>query len=245
MLDGCRVQGRKPITTITADSWLSDQLEKPVFNLAFPASSGIHPSLPDGPCLVSCRIDGSQTEVISELKAVGFVEICVNLTYEINAPFPVSSEIDGVRHAASSDRAAVGEVAAGSFEFDRFHQDPEIPDSTASELKSTWAKNFFLGRRGDFLLVAVSSQDIAGFVQIIKKSEDCLVIDLIAVEERFRNQGIATKLIESVMTRLSDKTRTVRAGTQAANARSRALYSRLGFKVVSEECVLHLHRGES
>ena len=73
--------------------------------------------------------------------------------------------------------------------FDRFHKDPNIPNSIASEIKKQWVRNFFLGKRGDKCFIKRSSDGkVIGFL-LSNISNENIKIDLLAVDKNYRGQG--------------------------------------------------------
>ncbi|MEW6664760.1 MAG: GNAT family N-acetyltransferase [Thermodesulfobacteriota bacterium] len=143
------------------------------------------------------------------------------------------------RLAVPGDREAVAGVAGRSFLYSRFHADPLIPAGMANEIKARWAENFFLGKRGDSMIVAGVGSRITGFLQLLH-SERELVIDLIAVDPEFRKRGTARNMITFAANRLDGFDR-MRVGTQVANIPSVRLYESLGFRVANATYVFHFH----
>jgi len=89
--------------------------------------------------------------------------------------------------------------------------------------------------------MVVTSVDgkIAGFVQLLHSGRD-LVIDLIAVDRKFRRKGIARDMICFAQTAIKGFKR-MRVGTQLANIPSIRMYERLEFMFVDASYVFHYH----
>ncbi len=68
-----------------------------------------------------------------------------------------------------------------------------------------------------------------------------MTVDLIAVTAIHQNQGVAGRLIRFAWNHRRQEVDRMSAGTQLSNPLSMALYSRLGFQLISANYVLHLH----
>lgn len=141
-----------------------------------------------------------------------------------------------VRFAKPDDAPPVKALAATAFVYGRFHCDPEIGHETAAKLKAEWAGNYFSGKRGDRMIVSEDDQGIGGFLQLLTIGDET-VIDLIAVDARCRNKGVARSMIALA----AGDGRPMRVGTPVANTPSLALYEKLGFRLATASYVLHLH----
>jgi ribosomal protein S18 acetylase RimI-like enzyme len=187
---------------------------------------------------VYARIPCDQVVLSVALQKAGFRIVDVNLTFvkPIGTPAPRATEI---RDAVAEDEQAVTEIAGSAYRFSRFHLDPGFETHEADALKREWARNFFRGKRGDRLFVAVLDGTIAGFLLAMKHANAC-VIDLIAVSTNFQRKGVGTTLIAGCKRAFADAA-VISAGTQAANVASVQLYERLGFRLQASQFILHLH----
>ena len=84
-----------------------------------------------------------------------------------------------------------------------------------------WLKNFFLNLRGDLLLVSVNKSKVLGFV-LLKVKKNIIQIDQIVINKRFRNKGIASKLIINI-SNFINYTKII-AGTDSKNYSAKKLY---------------------
>ncbi len=171
------------------------------------------------------RFDLVDTNVVFE-KAIGGLRLC--------------GEGFQVRDAVPADRAGVVEVARSSFRCSRFHLDPGISRAVADRIKGDWANNYFEGKRGQRMVVAVAGGHVAGFLQLLHGRDGVMTIDLIAVDERHRRKGMAREMIALAEATATGMQR-VRVGTQVANAASIRLYEDLGFRFVEAGYVFHYH----
>ncbi|MDA0266988.1 MAG: GNAT family N-acetyltransferase, partial [Cyanobacteria bacterium] len=162
---------------------------------------------------------------------------------------PISSlseeTLKACRWATPEDEAEVTAIAAQSFTVSRFHLDPQIPNAIANQIKAAWARNFFIGQRGDWMVVAVVQGKVAGFLQLLQSQANALILDLLAVDPNYRGQGLGRSMITYAAHHCLQSLRKIQVGTQVANIPALNLYKSLGFQVEQASYVLHLHVGVS
>jgi ribosomal protein S18 acetylase RimI-like enzyme len=117
--------------------------------------------------------------------------------------------------------------------------DPAVPAGVSDELRVRWVQNFFAGKRGEAMVVAVDGDRVVGFNQLLARG-NAYVIDLIAVDPDHRKMGIAGDLIRFGDHHFADAAE-VRVSTQVANVTACRLYERMGFVLASAQYVFHLH----
>ena len=144
-----------------------------------------------------------------------------------------------LRFTKPRDKKQVVNLAKNNFRFSRFHMDPSINNSIADSIKGEWMNNYYRGKRGDKLVVAIVAEKIAGFLLLIKDNQK-LIIDLIAVDSKHRGQKIASDMIIYAESLIEHNELIV--GTQVMNIPSIRLYESLGFKMHSSEYVFHFHQ---
>jgi ribosomal protein S18 acetylase RimI-like enzyme len=101
--------------------------------------------------------------------------------------------------------------------------------------------NFFVGARGDALVVAEHDRNVDAFLLLLGPASGILTIDLIAVDRGRRRHGLGAACIGFAAAHFTDA-RMLRVATQAANVGSLRFYENLGFRTISSQYVLHLHR---
>jgi ribosomal protein S18 acetylase RimI-like enzyme len=237
------------VIQIAADRWLGE-----VMNLeAFRVSGSLAPSeaqqaahalydIVHKPSFSYARVSSHDLATAQGLEMQGFRLVDTNVTLEMDAAPLASVDSVAARPAQDGDADAVEQIARSSFEVSRFHLDPLLPAELANEIKAQWAANFFLGQRGDFMVVAEVEGEVVGFLQLLTGPESVLVIDLIAVAPKFRGRGLATAMIRYAARECAAPAR-IRVGTQVANVGSLGLYQRLGFQITASAYVFHLHGG--
>jgi ribosomal protein S18 acetylase RimI-like enzyme len=131
-------------------------------------------------------------------------------------------------------------LARRSFIYSRFHLDKAIPRETADTLKAEWVGNYFTGKRGDQMVVALVDGTIVGFLQLLYGRDKTVTIDLISVDASQRRKGIASDMIAYAEAECGDF-KQIRVGTQIANVPSIRLYEKIGFRVTGAQYVFHYH----
>lgn len=232
------------------DPWLSDVLGRGAFQLRLtkpPLSSvDIESAVAElrasgGFC--SAKVPGADVATVWTLERVGFRVVTTAVTFEKSIePDPVDERwTERIRHATPSDRDDVVRIARENFEFSRFHADPLIAKEVADATRAAWVDSFFLGKRGDALVVGTENDCPTGFNLLIKPPSGVLSIDLIAVDRSHRGKGVAHDLILGGQAVCGKGYSQYRVVTQASNVASVRLYEKLGFRLVSSTYVLHFH----
>lgn len=226
---------------IIFDDWLSQILKKNVYFLKNSFSNFNENSFPSENFLIWTKILVSDINKLNYLQKIGFYIVDTNVQL-ISSYIGKIADNTNVRFAKPTDEKFVKYIARNSFKHSRFHLDPEIPDNIACSIKELWARNFFLGKRGKWMVIVEINSEVVGFLQLISKDNNTLLIDLIAVDEKYRGRGYAKKMIYYAYKNCSNKTDKVEVGTQISNIPSLDLYTRLGFKIISSHYVLHIHK---
>ena len=231
------------------DQWLAGLFKRKVYRLKVerdlieaPASlmRDLSRTLQQGEIFCYAKVGTTDLSGIRFLESLGFnlIEATVTLRKKVGAPAGREEAVN-VRFAEDQDREGVKALAARNFIYSRFHMDPLISRDLANEVKAGWAENFFFKKRGDNMVVAYEGASLAGFLQLLYSGKD-LVIDLIAVEEKFRRMGVARHMIHFAETALKGFEE-MAVGTQIANVPSIRLHEGLGFKMASSSYTFHYH----
>ena len=225
------------------DDWLTSILGKDVFQLNLVSISNLNFSeLPGASSLVVAKLPTDAMQECISLQKSHFYLVDTNIQLQrlvgIGENF-YSSE--NVRFAEHSDEESIAKIAESSFKYDRFHTDPAIANERAAKIKSEWTRNFFKGKRGNSMIVAVEGDAISGFLQILNSNDDSIIIDLIAVNGSQRQKGIATKMIQFAIENCGMEGGNIKVGTQLSNTPSLSLYLKMGFRIISTQHIFHLH----
>lgn len=130
--------------------------------------------------------------------------------------------------------AALQEIAHKSFQYSRFHADPFVDMDKAGLSRSEWIKNSCQGR-AEKVFVAMVDGKVAGFNACKRtktgENRQIGVIDLIAANPVFKNQGVGTSLVEAAKKYYFSRGLDLIVGTQAKNIPAINLYLKCGFKL--------------
>lgn len=208
---------------------LTDPLEELDKNLTFAAKS-----------FIDVKIPVDRIGSLKLLQDLGFrlIDTNVHLLKMVGKMAPGGHKC---RFASESDYSTVCEIASSSFTKSRFHLDPLISKETADLVKKEWAGNFFKGLRGKWMVLAEVEGKVVGFLQLLKRSDSAIVIDLIAIEPNMQGKGIAGSLISFANSECLETPGDIIVGTQISNIQSLAFYVKHGFRIISADYVLHLH----
>jgi GNAT superfamily N-acetyltransferase len=221
------------------DFWLSEQLECSAFHLSdFKHFS--EDNFPEGNYFIDAKVKIEDRLHLKNLIELGFELIETNIQLKrppqyLNIPSPTC------RFAVPKDRTQIETIAMSSFTKSRFHVDPKISLSKANLIKKNWVSNFFNGVRGKWLVVSEVDNEVFGFTQILETSSTEIIIDLIAVDEKKRGQGIGQQMISYANKNCGNSNVVIKVGTQLINADSIRFYERLGFLFDSASDVYHCH----
>ncbi|HPD29437.1 MAG TPA: GNAT family N-acetyltransferase [Phycisphaerae bacterium] len=232
------------------DAWLAERLGRETYRLTVdealldPAGEAERDALLailNRPAFVYTKVSPTFMEGLRFLQRHDFRLVDTNVIFEKKAyPGRQETEDSGVRLAKPSDRDATVELARSSFRYSRFHLDPQIPRETADRIKADWVAAYFAGTRGHQMVVIQVDEEVAGFLQLLRAADGSLVIDLIAVDERYRRRGLGAEMIAFVESR-TRAGELIRVGTQIANIASVRLYESAGFRMTEAQYVFHYH----
>ncbi len=146
-----------------------------------------------------------------------------------------------VRFADNADKKPVLEICKESFFSSRFYQDKKIGKKLAKKIMQQWLLNFFKKKRGDYLIVSKINNKVTGFLLILKVN-NAYVIDLIAVVKKYRNRGIATKMLLFFENFISSKNKKkIFLTTQENNKEGLQFYFKNAFKVKHKHYIYHFN----
>lgn len=188
--------------------------------------------------LMFCRLpEGSL--VVEPLLMVGFRQVETLITYEAVVPPTPAAFPRSVELARASDLEDCAMIARGSFTWDRYHQDADIPRSVGDRIKEQWVRNAFAGRADHILVIRTATGRVGGFLLLLRQ-QSVGIVDLVAVTPECRGQGLGKALLLGALATLADTPAEVlRAGTQEANGSSAAMYLGSGFRPVAKQFTFH------
>lgn len=220
------------------DRWLTEQFGYPVEKLQF--GDGVEQGRLGGKIFIYSKVPAEKTDHVNALIKEGFLLVETHIQFKkvympANLP-PMSS----VRFSNNQDKDALLDIAQSSFEHSRFHADPQVSNELANRIKRNWVANYFSGARGTHMVVGLDGEKPVGFTQIIKTPSGDMIIDLIAVAQKFRGKGIAQAMMTFAANQIPGVKNLV-VGTQLTNASSIKSYQKLGFALEKASYTLHYH----
>lgn len=240
--------------SLTKDEWLAGVLQRPVYRFDIGDNHAeehretmagrpldIDSAMAMPRVFIYSKVSPQQVGQVSFLEEKGFRLVDTNIL--LSKPRSACFKDDGhilCRFASGSDEEETVTLAGHAFMFSRFHLDAAFDTDTANHIKSEWARNYFNGKRGDYMVVAVVKGRVVGFLQLLDRQKEDLIIDLSAVNELHRRQGIARKMIEFAEANCGDYRR-IDVGTQIANTASLTAYESIGFRFQNASYVFHYH----
>jgi len=134
------------------------------------------------------------------------------------------------RVATAADATAVGEMAARTFVYSRFHNDPLLSGKMAAHVHNEWAKNSVLGKAADCVWLAEENGRLMGFCTG-KISGETGSIVLLAVDKNFSGRGLGHNLSYKVCEWFKlQGAKVVTVQTQTSNVPAMSLYTSAGFQ---------------
>lgn len=188
------------------------------------------------------KANTADISLCGQLENLGFRIVDTNVQLKVKKYHSQATKANAslVRESMASDQAEVGKIAKESFIYSRFHLDSKVDDSIANAIKKEWVENYYKGKRGDAMIVAVLQNEICGFVQLIEK-ENFWIIDLIAVSKKAQGKGIGKALIQYCFNKYKNFEYGI-VGTQVSNIPSLNFYERLGYRVHKTQYVFHYNK---
>jgi ribosomal protein S18 acetylase RimI-like enzyme len=224
------------------DKWLSAQLKYPAYNInninykSFNFSEYRHEKI-----LISIKSNKEIKKAFLKKNKIKLIE--KNLTFfKISKKKKIEDNyFKNIRLVNSLDKKKILDIAKNSFINSRFFKDKEIKKKLARKIKRNWVLNFFIKKRGKYLIVSESYKKVVGFLLILKSKND-YIIDLIAVKKNHQNLGFGTKMIEFLENIVLKRNKVrIYVSTQSNNKDSIKLYVKNKFKVKYKKYVYHFN----
>lgn len=132
-------------------------------------------------------------------------------------------------------------IARDAFQHSRFFNDTRLPKIKAANIYLHWTECAF-GLDNKYFAICKRDNQIAGFI-LFSITEDVRtgVIELIAVDEKFRGQSVGKSLIQRMELFCFEKSIiNINVGTQVDNISAIQFYNATGFRYVGCNSVYHL-----
>lgn len=185
--------------------------------------------------IVDAKLPAGQRDSIAKFQALGFCKAAVMIELVQPAPRDLPAPAMVPKTVAHLTLApAVLRQHAENFIFQRFRQDPQLPQAASIKLMEIWIKNALAGRRN---VVAIRNNFCTYSI-----ADAALTIDLLSCIDR--GQGVATQLLTAVMAvARAAGVGQVRVTTEAENVIALRTYIRAGFVPENSTVALHFVRG--
>jgi ribosomal protein S18 acetylase RimI-like enzyme len=185
-------------------------------------------------CLVTL-IGLDQTAVIVAAEDAGFRSYDVRLEFD-RAPRDSGAAAEPIA-ATNADLPRFETIARASFSDSRFYADPNFADESAAEMYALWV------RRGmnDPERLLLTTKELGGFIVCHCNAVTGIgTVELIAVDDRVRGNGVGSQLLKSAEAAFSDAGMArARVVTQAGNVAAQRFYQRWGYRTASASLWLH------
>lgn len=135
--------------------------------------------------------------------------------------------------------AGIEEIAAKAFRSSRFFNDPRLARDRAEGVYVKWVRSAF-DRDDRYFAVCERDGAVAGF-SLVSFTDGGTVIELIAVDERFRGQKVGKAMVGALCVFAGERgAQRITVGTQADNVTAVRFYVTMGFQYAGCAAVYHL-----
>jgi len=148
--------------------------------------------------------------------------------------------IEGCRIAKIIDKNKVIKIAKKELNINRFTIDRSFKSTINKKIKKEWTMNYFKKKRGDLMVLKFDKAHLVGFLLVIK-AKNTMVIDLIAVSNKFKGKNYALQMILFAQNKLFNNTCNVQAGTIQKNKNAIRFYKKIGLKLLQKKKIFHHH----
>ena len=224
------------------DTWLSEQLGYLAYNLNYKSLKKINFSkLKFKKILITIKSTVKIKDYFLKKNKIRLITRNFVLFKNANIKTFKIYKKNEVRFANNADKKPVLEICKKSISSGRFYEDKKIGKKLAEKIMQQWLLNFFKKKRGDYLIVSKINNKVTGFLLILK-ANNAYVIDLIAVVKKFRNRGIATKMLLFFENFISSKNKKkIFLTTQENNKEGLQFYFKNAFKVKHKHYIYHFN----
>lgn len=131
------------------------------------------------------------------------------------------------------------DVSEKDFAHSKFIKDDNFRLRSGYKVYEEWIKNSIYEDKKSFAIQLSEDGDIKGFI-LFKMDYDCIVLELVKVNERYRGEGVCSQLICEIENyAMNNGIIDIHVGTQINNIAAINLYHKLGYKEVSRTSVYH------
>jgi ribosomal protein S18 acetylase RimI-like enzyme len=142
----------------------------------------------------------------------------------------------------ATDEEQLKKITVSAYRYSHYFNDPNISLKRAEAIYQEWIKNSLKGLV-DYVIVARVDKVAVGYItlRIENLGQRAFgIIDLIAVQESYRGQGIAKMLVAEGIRQLHNQAATLYVSTQVSNLPALRVYHALGFEPILTEATFHV-----
>ena len=146
------------------------------------------------------------------------------------------------RNGKATDEEQLLKITFSAYRHSHYFNDPKISLKRAEAIYQQWIKNSLRGF-ANCVIVAGVDKETVGYITLRTENlgkRAFGIIDLIAVQEGYRGQGIAKMLVAEGIKQLQGRVDTLYVSTQASNMPALELYHALRFERILTEATFHV-----
>ncbi|MGL5614054.1 GNAT family N-acetyltransferase [Cetobacterium sp.] len=184
--------------------------------------------------IILAKVGIDKTEEIKKLQNNGFILKDTLIRFYIeNIQNDKFNKNSLVKLAKENNLEEIKKIARDSFKKSHFYKNENLQEEKIDELYEKWVINKF---KKNNIYIYEEENIVKGFLLGIENSEEA-IIDLIAVDSRFKGNGIGKELILKFF-QLNIKKKSY-VGTQITNISAIKLYEKLGYKIFDFTYIFH------
>ena len=149
-----------------------------------------------------------------------------------NIKYISSKDITYKSSLNKNEKKNITEIAYKNFKTSRFHLDKRLSQKKSDLIRKQWMLDHFQGLRGEKIFVQFYKKKISGFCLIKSEKDDVARIDLICIDKKFTNKGLAKDLTKYSLFSLKKlNKKEIIVSTQERNLPAVKLYNSLKFSI--------------
>jgi len=199
--------------------------------------------------LMIARVDAQDMALVQAFERSSYVACDVLVTYSLKPREVVPADVGDLelRDGRVNDADWMARISAEAFSFSHYFNSPWVNRRSAEEVVKKWINNSIVGY-ADRVLIAEREGKPVGYITVRSKSVcegyKMSTIDLIAVDQSARGQGVGRILTSTAIATHKEEVSSWYVGTQAQNSAACRMYESVGFRQASLSATFHKLLGE-
>ena len=222
------------------DIWLSKASKINCFNIKKPLNKNFKAVKKN--TLITYKIrDGKKKIPLRDRNNLKFKRIGQNIIFlkKINTK-NISSDVDlKFEVSKRKDKQKIIDICLKNMKSSRFDLDSRIPRSIVKKIRLNWISSYFLNIKKKIIYSVKIKNKLIGLL-CIKKDEENIVIDLIALKKNFSGIGMGKKMINFLELKFVNY-KNILVGTYKENKHATIFYRNNGFKKFKSYEVYHYY----